>query len=172
MEPKILVLDLNFLYEVGIQLFNTFLIVFVVSKFLYKPVMKFMKAREDRIRADIESASKSSAEADKIRGEYEDKLTGIRKESDSILDAAHKKALENEMDIMKVAREESESLKRKTQSDIERFKAQVKDDLRRETIVVATAMARKFVAESLTDERKQEILDETIKEMENLKWLA
>ena len=102
----------------------------------------------------------------------EEKLNNVRKEADVILEETRKKALENESVILKEARDESDLLKKKTQSDIEKFKEQVKDEIRQETIEVATAMARKIIAETLDDNRKKEILDETIKEMENLKWLA
>ena len=94
------------------------------------------------------------------------------KESDRILDETHKKATDNEMQIIKEARDESEALKRKTQSDIEKYKEQVRDDMRKEVIEVATVMARKIVAESLDNQRKEELLDESIREMENLKWLV
>ncbi|MCQ2750016.1 MAG: F0F1 ATP synthase subunit B [Clostridia bacterium] len=172
MEGKILTLNLDMLCEIGVQLINTFILFFCVAKLLYKPAVKMLKNREERIKNDIDSAKKSREEAEAYKKEYEDKLSGIKKESDRILDETHKKATDNEMQILKEAHEESDALKRKTQNDIEKYKEQVKDDLRKEIVDVATVMARKIVAESLSNERKQELLDESLNEMENLKWLV
>ncbi|MCQ2978556.1 MAG: F0F1 ATP synthase subunit B [Clostridia bacterium] len=172
MEGKILTLNLDMLKEIVVQLINTFILFFCVAKLLYKPAVKMLKNREDKIKGDIESAKQNKEDAENLKKEYEEKLSGIKKESDRILDETHKKATDNEMQILKEARDESEALKRKTQGDIEKFKEQVKDDLRKEVVEVATVMARKIVAESLSEQRKQELLDESIKEMENLKWLV
>ena len=172
MGGKIIQLDLDMLLEICVQLVNTFILFFAVTKLLYKPATKMLKNREDRIKNDIESAKKTKEDAEVLKKEYEDKLSGIKKESDRILDETHKKATDNEMQILKEARDESEALKRKTQSDIEKYKEQVSDDIRKEVIEVATVMARKIVAESLDEQRKQELLDESIREMENLKWLV
>ena len=172
MEGKILTLNLDMLYEIGVQLFNTLILIFFVSKLLYNPVRKILKDREEKIASEIKSVKDAKAEAETLKKEYEEKILGIKKESDRILDETHKKAIDNEMQIVKEAREESEALKRKTQSDIEKYKEQVKDDLRKEIIEVATVMARKIVSETLDEQRKEELLDESIKEMENLKWLV
>lgn len=172
MEGKILTLNLDMVYEIGVQLLNTLILIFVVSKFLYNPVKKILKSREERIATEIKNAKDIKTEAETLKKEYEEKLSGIKKESDRILDETHKKAIDNEIQIVKEAREESEALKRKTQSDIEKYKEQVKDDLRKEIIEVATVMARKIVAETLDEQRKEELLDESIREMENLKWLV
>ena len=172
MEGKILTLNFDMLLEIIVQLVNTFILFFAVTKLLYKPAVKMLNNRQEKIKNDIESAKKSKEDAEELKKEYEEKLSGIKKESDRILDETHKKATDNEMQIIKEAREESDALKKKTQSDIEKYKEQVKDDIRREVIDVATVMARKIVAESLDEQRKQELLDESIREMENLKWLV
>lgn len=172
MEGKILVLNLDMVFEILIQLANTFILIFVLSKFLYNPVVKILNKRQEKISNDIKETNKNNEKAKLLKDEYEEKLNSIKKEADVILEEARKKALDSEAIIMKEARDESDLLKKKTQSDIEKFKEQVRDEIRQETIEVATVMARKIIAETLDDNRKKEILDETIKEMENLKWLA
>jgi len=169
---KILTIDIDLLKEIGIQLFNTFILIFVLSKFLYNPVVKFMKKREEKIKTELANANEISQKVNELKKEYDLKMQNAKKESATILDDARRRALENENFIIEDARNEADLLKKKTQSDIEKFKEQVKDEIRHETILVATEMAKKIVKVSISDKQKEKILDETIKEMENLKWLA
>ena len=172
MEGKILTLNLDMLKEICVQLANTLILIWACSKFLYNPVKKMLAGREEKVKNDIDTAKKAREEAEALRKQYEEKISGVKRESDKILDDTHKKATENEMQILKEAREESDALKKKTQGDIEKYKEQVKDDLRKEIIEVATVMARKIVAETLDEQRKQELLDESLREMGNSKWLV
>jgi len=140
---KILTIDIELLKEIGIQLFNTFILIFVLSKFLYNPVVKFMKKREEKIKTELANANEISQKVNELKKEYDLKMQNAKKESATILDDARRRALENENFIIEDARNEADLLKKKTQSDIEKFKEQVKDEIRHETILVATEMAKK-----------------------------
>ncbi len=171
-DGKILTLNLDLLYELGFQLLNTLILIFILSKLLYKPVKKFMDGRAKRIEENLRLASEAKEESRKLRQDYETKLAEIKKEGDQILERAHKKALESEIQIVREAREESEVIKKRTHEDIEKTKESVKEEIRKEILEISTMMARKIVKETLDEERKKQILEETIKEMEELKWLA
>ncbi len=46
--------------------------------------------------------------------------------------------------------------------EVEREKEQIKDEMRREIIEVATVMASKFVAASISEEQKNTLVNETL----------
>ena len=108
MEGKILVLNLDMVFEILIQLANTFILIFVLSKFLYNPVVKILNKRQEKISNDIKETNKNNEKAKLLKDEYEEKLNSIKKEADVILEEARKKALDSEALIMKEARDESD----------------------------------------------------------------
>ena len=56
--------------------------------------------------------------------------------------------------------------------EIEREKDQVKDDMRKEIIEVATEIAGRFVVMSISEKQQQEIVEETIEAMGDDIWLS
>lgn len=55
--------------------------------------------------------------------------------------------------------------------EVEREKEQIKDEMRREIIEVATVMASKFVAASISEEQKNTLVNETLTDMGDSTWL-
>ena len=55
--------------------------------------------------------------------------------------------------------------------EISREKEQIKDDMRKEIIEVATTMASKFVAHSIDESKKEALIEETLENMGESTWL-
>ena len=99
-------------------------------------------------------------------------LYGIGKEAESILSAARKKALDNEAAIVSKAREEAHSIVERASIDAEQEKLRVKDDVKKEIIGVATAMAKKAVEGNMDVSVQDSLVDETLKEIGDGTWLS
>jgi F-type H+-transporting ATPase subunit b len=111
------------------------LIVWLIGKFGWKPILAGLKAREDAIRTDLETAKSEREKAEAMHGEYQTALTGIKKEAAEIV----QKAQESASHIVEEARAQSREQSRK---EIERAKAEIE----RETEAAKTAL-RAQVAE-------------------------
>ena len=53
---------------------NLLVLYLVFKKFLFKPVMKVINAREDMIKQQFDDAKKSQEEADALKASYDEKL--------------------------------------------------------------------------------------------------
>ncbi|HEY3295912.1 MAG TPA: F0F1 ATP synthase subunit B [bacterium] len=108
----------------------TFLIiVWVIAKFGWKPILSGLKAREDSIRSDLDTAKAEREKASAVLAEYQTALTGIKKEAAEIVQRAQESAAQ----IVEEAREQSREQSRK---EIERAKAEIE----RETEAAKTAL--------------------------------
>ena len=73
---------------------NLLVLYLVFKKFLFKPVMKVINAREDMIKQQFDDAKKSQEEADALKASYDEKLESAKTEADEIIVNARNRAQE------------------------------------------------------------------------------
>lgn len=69
------------LYTIIAQLINFSVLIFLLNKFLYKPVLKTMDKRRAEIKEKIEETERKLAESDRMKEEYFSKLQEVEKEN-------------------------------------------------------------------------------------------
>lgn len=165
-------LDMQLLVDVLIQGVSIFILFAFLSFILFEPVKKLLAQRQERIKNDIEQAKKDKEASATMKAEYEERLKKVDKEVEEILSSARKKAKKRENEIIGEAQEEAARILARANQEIELEKAKVKDEMRKEIINVATAMASKLVAESIDSSKQDALIDETLKEMGEDTWLS
>lgn len=79
------------LYTIIAQLINFSVLLFILNKFLYKPILKTMDKRREDIKNKIEETQNKLEESDKLKEEYFNKLQEVEKENITL----RKQALED-----------------------------------------------------------------------------
>ncbi|MCD8215437.1 MAG: F0F1 ATP synthase subunit B [Clostridiales bacterium] len=166
----ILTLDSNLLVDIGIQLINTCILCFVLSKLLYKPVLNFLKNRKAKISGELDDAKAKLEEADALLAEYNKKLAEFQNERAALLDEANKEANVNRQLIIDAAKQEASEIKARALLQIEREQEKARDRVRLEIIQVGSLIADRFVAESLTEDRQEQLINDVIKDLGDVKW--
>ena len=75
-----------------ISILNFIILVAVLAHFCYKPVLKVMDDRRNKIRNDLDSAARSSAEAAKLKSDLKAELANAQVAAQGIVDKAVKEA--------------------------------------------------------------------------------
>ncbi len=171
-DPYIFSLDPQLLFGVLIQGISIFILFAALSYLLFEPAKKLLENRRNKIQNDIETAKQDKQEAARLKEEYDNKIKSVEKEAESILAASRKKALKRETEITDEAKEEAARIMKRANQEIEMEQSRVQDDVRKEIIAVATLMASKIVAVSISEEQQNALLDETLKEMGDDTWLS
>jgi len=143
----------------------------VLAKLLFNPVREILRKRSQEIETSLDKIEADEKAASELKADYEDKLKSIKAEADKILAHAHTKAVAREDEIVKAANEEAAKIMQRAHLEIKREQEQMKDDIRREIIDVASIMAEKFVQATLTEEQQRVLVNETINEMGDDTWL-
>ena len=169
---RIIGFDAQLFWDLGMQLFNTFLIVILLYYILHKPVTEMLEKRKQGIAKNIDDAKAAKADAIELKATYEEKITKIDEEAAAILKEARAKAVAREEQIIAAAKKEAEAIKAKAAADIRLEQEKVKDEMKTQMIDVSTLMASKFVALSIDEAKQNEIIDEVIKEMGDVQWLS
>lgn len=155
-----------------ITLLAMFAMFLLLSYLLFNPARDLIQKRRDLIQEEMDTAAKEKEEALQFKAEYDARLKGVDKESEEILAETRKKALKKESDIVNDAKEEANRIVERANREIELEKTKVKDDMKKEMISVATAMAGKIVASSLNEEEQSQLITDTLKEMGDETWLS
>jgi F-type H+-transporting ATPase subunit b len=145
----------------------TFLIiVWVIGKFGWKPILSGLKEREDTIRTDLETAKAERDKATAVLAEYQSALTGIKKEAAEII----QKAQESASQIMDEAREQSREQSRKeierARAEIERETDAAKAELRKQVAGLTAQVTGKLVGSVLDAKQHEKLILDALKEAE------
>lgn len=83
---------------------------------------------------------------------------------------ARRRALDKEKEIVDQASEEAHLIKARAEKEVELEKNKVRDEMKQEMVQVASAMAGRFVAASMDEDKQAQLIDETLKEMGDDTW--
>lgn len=149
---------------------NAAIIIGLLSWLLYKPVLKFLEARRERIASEIEEAQKNLTYSLEQKKLYEGKLAGIETERSDILSLARRQALEREQEIIEDANREAGLILERARIELEREREKAKDEIRTQIVEVGTLMAERFVGEYLDPATKDRLLEKAIADLGDAQW--
>lgn len=170
MKNRIFGLDIQLGADAVILALAVGFLFFILSYFLFNPARELLKKRQEKIREEMETASREKSDAIEMKEEYTAKLTQAEKDVDGILSEGRKKALAKENEIVTEAKAEAQRVLSRAEKEIELEKSKVRDEVKQEMIVVAQAMAGKIIAASIDDETQTKLIDEALNEMGENTW--
>ena len=140
-------------------LLNTLTIFFVAKHFLFGPVMKIIKDRQQEIDGMYESAASARAEAEALRGEYQEKLSAATETSERIVKEAVQRGQTREEAIIQAANAEASAILDKAAADIAQEKKKAINEAKDEISDIAMAIAEKVVGRQLQQADQQQLVD-------------
>lgn len=143
-------------------LLNTLAIFFVAKKFLFKPVMKIIKDRQDEIDGMYQAAGDAKKQAEAMRGEYQQKLTAAQQTSERIAKEAVSRGQAREEEILRKANADAAAIMDKASADIALEKKKAINDAKDEISDLAMAIAGKVVGRELNEADQKDLIDRFI----------
>src|ERR1700678_322607 len=102
-------------FTVGAQALNFLILVWLMKRFLFKPILNALDAREQRIAAELADADAKKAEARKDRDEFQRKNTEFDQQRAALLSKATDEANAQRQRLLDEARKDADSLRAKRQ---------------------------------------------------------
>lgn len=137
-------LNINF-WNIVWTVVNLLVLYGVFRKFLYQPVMKVIKARENMVKEQFDSAKESKEQAEKMKADYEERLATARTEADQIIVEARARAEEEHARSVEHTREETEHMLEKAKADIANEQEKAQQTAQAEIAKLALMAARKII---------------------------
>ncbi|WP_235334126.1 F0F1 ATP synthase subunit B [Pelosinus fermentans] len=151
------------------QIVNFLLLVVILAKFAYKPLMQGLADRQQKIADAIDTAERDRREAEQLKLEYKQHLVEARAKAQAIVETAEKLAEENKEEILKSARAESAHILQKAQEEVMRERELALAQLRSEVVAMSMAAATKIVKEKMDTELNASIVSDFIEKLDEQK---
>src|ERR1700733_4154687 len=147
-------------FTVGAQALNFIILVWLLKRFLYKPILDAVDAREKRIAAELGDADAKRAEAQKERDEFQRKNEEFDQQRTALLSKATDEAKAERQRLLDDARKAADVLSAKRQEALRSDANTLNQAIRRRTQQEVFAIARKALTDLATtslEERMSEV---------------
>ena len=151
------------------QIVNFLILVAILTKVAYKPLMKALDDRQAKIADSIETAEREKVAAQQLKREYQDQLAVARTQAQEIVDKAMKLAEQTKEEILAEARAENARMIKAAQDEIARERDQAMAELRGEVVALAMAAATKIVAHNLDFDTNAKLVSDFIEKLDEKK---
>ena len=148
------------------QIINFLILMVLLAKFAYKPLIKVLEERQKKIADSIESAELAKVEAEQLKKDYQEQLSTARKEAQALVDKAVKLAEQSKEDILEEARQEHARILKTVQAEIAREHEQALTQLKSEVVSLSMAAASKIVAQNLDTEANAKLVNDFIENLD------
>jgi len=137
-------------FTVAAQALNFLVLVWLLKRFLYQPILHAIDAREARIRAELDAAAATQAKADAEREDFQARTADLQTRRSELLACAASDADAERERLVAAARARADTLAARRQDALERETAQLGESLTRRTGEEVLALSRD-VLRSLAD---------------------
>jgi len=150
-------LNLGFLLS---QIVNFVLLLLLLRMVLYKPILKMLDERRQRIAQSLEDAEKAAAARQKADEEYQRRIQEMARERERLMAEMTAEIASEREQLLVQARAEAETVlaDARARADLERQR--MLKDLRGQVGALAIAAANKVVGEALDERRQQRLVEE------------
>ncbi len=149
-----------------IQALNFGLLLAVLWKFLYRPLLAKMNERTEAIRKSLDEAQAARAEAQRERESHAAKIQAAHVEAQAIRDTALKEAADEQRRLVEAARAEAARLVEGAKAELAQDVRLARQELRREVSDLAINVAERLIRRSLRDEDHRRIVEDEITRMQ------
>ncbi len=145
------------------------LLVFILKKFAWGPILTALDRREKSIQDNVVQAQKSREEAEKLLSDYQQKLDSARDDVRKIIEEGRQKGERAREELLEQARREYDEQLARAKKEIELARKKAVDDVRKYVVDLTLDMASKVTGKMLTDEDHRKLALDTLAEADKLK---
>ncbi len=157
-------------FTVGAQALNFLILVFLMWRFLYKPILHAIDEREKRIAGELADAEAKRGEAQKERDEYQHKNEDLDQQRAALLSQATEEAKVERQRLLDEARQAADALSSKRQetlrNDAHNLNQAISNRAQQEVFAIARKALTELAGASL-EERLGEVFTRRLRQMES-----
>ena len=145
------------------QLLNLFLQVYLIKRFLFKPINNILQKRKEMADAEIKDAEQAKTEALAMKDSYEKDMAGAREKAGEILTTAERTAGIRSQDIIREANRQAAAIREKAEKEIEAEKIKAARELKDDIGGIAVDLAGKVIERELNERDHEKLIDDFIR---------
>ncbi|MBU1397090.1 MAG: F0F1 ATP synthase subunit delta [Gammaproteobacteria bacterium] len=134
-------------FTVAAQVINFLILVWLLKRFLYKPILDAIDAREKRIAKELADADAKKAEAQQERDEFQHKNEAFEQQRAALMNKATEEAKTERLRLLDEARQAADALSAKRQETLRNDAHNLNQAISRRAQQEVFAIARKALTE-------------------------
>ena len=147
-------------------LLNFLILLWVLNRYLYKPVLSILESRKQHIDTSLATAERKLADAEGLRADLERKLAAARSEAQKVIDDALKTAERIRHELTEGGRAEAATIRSQAIADIARMQEAARQELKEEVVDLALAAAGKILERSLDEDSNRKFAEAVIAQIQ------
>jgi F-type H+-transporting ATPase subunit b len=143
----------------------TFLIMAgIVWKLSWKPLLKFIKDRQETVRQSLENAEKMRLAASKLEEDYQQRLLQVEKQTQDLIALAKQEGNRAKEEILASTQKEIADMRKRAQEHLDLEREKLIKELREKVISISMNLTTKIIEntplEGISEERFKAMIDE------------
>jgi F-type H+-transporting ATPase subunit b len=139
-----------------------FVLLVVLAKFAWRPIVEALDKREHHIAENIAAAQRAQDDAKKMLADYERKLSGAADEVRAMLEEARRDAEGTKQQIVAEAKSAAHAEHERAMREIRTATDAAVEELSQRSADLAVALAGKIVSTKLTGEERSRLVQESL----------
>ena len=145
------------------QWFNLLILMLLVKKFLFKPVLDILQKRQDEVDKIYADANKAKDEANTLRADYENRLAAAKEEAGEIVRTATAAAQRKSSEMLEEAQTKASGLVARAEEQIAQEKKKAINEIKDEISGMAVDIASKVVEREISAKDHEKLIEDFIK---------
>jgi F-type H+-transporting ATPase subunit b len=147
---------------------NLALFLFLLYRFVGRPISQFLDSRRDSIARELEEARRKIDEAEQLRAQVVARLEQVEGEINELKERAEREGRAEAARIEEQAAEEEQRFLSRVEDEISRRQQETRTILARETAALTTQLAKELLDREITDADRQRVLERSLAAMHDL----
>ena len=156
-------------FTVIAQIINFFVLVWLLKRFLYKPILTAIDERENKIASQLKDADAKEKKANKEQAEFKKKNETFDQEKKGLMDKAVSETNKEKEKLLESARNEATELHSKLDNSLKEMQENLNRDIAQKTQQEVFAIARKTLADLASLSLEEQSANIFIKRLQDLK---
>ena len=146
------------------QIVNFSILLFLLSKFAYAPIMRMLDERAGRIRESMETAEAIRQQAARAEQEVQAQLDAARRDGQNLIAQAERLGEQLREEAREAARQEAQTIVDRAHAQLQVEREAALAELRREFVNIAIMAAERVIKENLDREKHQKLIRDVLEE--------
>jgi len=149
-----------------IQFLNFFVLVAILAKFAYKPILKTLEDRRNKIASDLNNAQAARDAAEKMKADYQEQIKNAHAEAQVIIDKAVKQADKEAQTQLASVRAQITREKEVAQAEIINEREAAIREMRNEVVTLSMAVAEKLLKKNMDTDMNAKLIADCIEKID------
>ncbi|MDD3887803.1 MAG: F0F1 ATP synthase subunit B [Patescibacteria group bacterium] len=151
------------------QIINFLILMFLLKRFLYKPILKMLDDRKKKIEESMQQAKDIEQQLQNAEKMKLEKQEDAKKQASKILDQAKKDAEMIRKDILTKSDDDAKRVIKKATDEMKGEKEKLLSDVKKQAADLTMLATQTVLKKGLDEQKQRELIGEAIKEIDNFK---